>query len=102
MRAAPDGYTLLVADASPAINAALYDNLNFVFLGDIAPIVAVIRTPNVMAVTRSFPAKTVPDLIAYAKSNPDKVTMASGGTGSVTHLVGELFQAMAGRIRLSR
>jgi tripartite-type tricarboxylate transporter receptor subunit TctC len=96
VKAAPDGYTLLVVDASPAINATLYDNLNFFFLRDIAPVACVIRTPNVMVVNTSFAAKTVPEFIAYAKANPDKVTMAPGGTGSVTHLVGELFQTMTG------
>jgi tripartite-type tricarboxylate transporter receptor subunit TctC len=95
VRAAPDGHTLLVVDASPAINATLYDNLDFVFLRDIVPVAAVIRTPNVMEVTPSFPARTVPEFIAYAKAHPDMITMASGGTGSVTHLVGELFEAMA-------
>ena len=86
----------MVVDASPAINATLYEHLNFVFLRDIAPIACVIQTPNVMVVNPSFLATTVPELIAYIKANPNTVTMASGGTGSVTHLVGELFQIMAG------
>jgi tripartite-type tricarboxylate transporter receptor subunit TctC len=96
VKAAPDGYTLLVVDASPAINATLYDNLNFIFLRDIAPVVCLIRTPFVMVVNPALPAKTVTEFIAYAKANPGKVSMASGGTGSVTHLVGEMFKAMAG------
>jgi tripartite-type tricarboxylate transporter receptor subunit TctC len=96
VKAAPDGYTLLVVDASPAINATLYNNLNFVFLRDIAPVACIIRTPLIMVVNPAVPAKTVPEFIAYAKDNPGKVTMASAGTGSVTHLVGELFKSMAG------
>jgi tripartite-type tricarboxylate transporter receptor subunit TctC len=82
VKAAPDGYTLLVVDASPAINATLYNNLNFVFLRDIAPVTCIIRTPLIMVVNPTVPAKT--ELIAYAKANPGKVTMASGGTDSVT------------------
>jgi tripartite-type tricarboxylate transporter receptor subunit TctC len=85
-----------VVDASPAINATLYNNLNFVFLRDIAPVACIIRTPLIMVVNPAVPAKTVPEFIAYAKDNPGKVTMASAGTGSVTHLVGELFKSMAG------
>jgi len=82
VKAAPDGYTLLVVDASPAINATLYNNLNFVFLRNIAPVTCIIRTPLIMVVNPTVPAKT--ELIAYAKANPGKVTMASGGTDSVT------------------
>jgi tripartite-type tricarboxylate transporter receptor subunit TctC len=96
VRAPPDGYTLLVVDASPAINATLYPHLSFVFLRDIAPIACVIRSPSVMVVNSSFPAKSVSEFVSFAKENPDKVTMASGGAGSVTHLVGELFQLMTG------
>jgi tripartite-type tricarboxylate transporter receptor subunit TctC len=96
VRALPDGYTLLVVDASPAINATLYPHLSFVFLRDIAPIACVIRSPSVMVVNSSFPAKSVSEFVSFAKENPDKVTMASGGAGSVTHLVGELFQLMTG------
>jgi tripartite-type tricarboxylate transporter receptor subunit TctC len=96
VKAAPDGYTLLVVDASPAINATFYNNLNFVFLRDIAPVACIIRTPLIMVVNPAVPAKTVPEFIAYAKGNPGKVTMASAGTGSVNHLVGELFKSMAG------
>src|SRR6516164_5429024 len=78
VRAPPDGYTLLVFEASQAINATLYDKLNFVFLRDIAPIACIIRTPLVMEVHPSVPAKTVPQFIAYAKANPGKINMASG------------------------
>jgi len=96
VKAAPDGYTLLVLDQSPAINTTLYDNLNFIFLRDIAPVACVIRTPFAMVANPAVPAKTVPEFIAYARANPGKVTMASAGTGSVTHLVGEMFKGMAG------
>jgi tripartite-type tricarboxylate transporter receptor subunit TctC len=93
VRAPPDG-TLLVVSSANAINATLYDKLNFVFLRDIAPIASIIRLPFVMVVNPSVPAKTVPEFIAYAKANPGKLTMASGGIGAATHLAGELFKVM--------
>jgi tripartite-type tricarboxylate transporter receptor subunit TctC len=95
VRASPDGYTLLAATASSAINATLYDKLNFNFLRDIAPIAGIIRVPNVMEVNPSVPAKTVPEFIAYAKSNPGKINMA-GVNGTALQLSGELFKMMAG------
>jgi tripartite-type tricarboxylate transporter receptor subunit TctC len=96
VKAAPDGYTLLVADAAPVINATLYRKLNFVFLRDIAPIACVIATPLVMVVNPGVPAKSVPELISYAKTNSGKVNMASNGNGGVLHLAGELFKMTAG------
>jgi tripartite-type tricarboxylate transporter receptor subunit TctC len=96
VRAPPDGYTLLMVSAGNAINATLYDNLNFNFIRDIAPIAGIIRSTNVMIVNPSFPAKTVPEFIAYAKANPGRVNMASGGAGSGPHIAGELFKAMTG------
>jgi tripartite-type tricarboxylate transporter receptor subunit TctC len=94
VRAPPDGYTLLLVNAGNAINAALYDNLNFNFLRDIAPIAGILRTPFVMEVTPSFSAKTVPEFIAYAKANVGRINMASAGKGSVSHVAGELFKMM--------
>jgi tripartite-type tricarboxylate transporter receptor subunit TctC len=96
VRAAPDGYTLLMASASNAINATLYNNLNFNFIRDTTPIASVIGTPLVMMVNPSFPAKTVPAFLAYAKANPDKINMASSGSGSAPHVAGELFKMMSG------
>ncbi len=96
VNAAPDGYTLLAASTSAAINATLYDKLNFNFLRDIAPVASVARAPYVFVVTPSFPANTVPELIAYAKANPGKINMASAGNGSLSHLCGELFMTMTG------
>jgi tripartite-type tricarboxylate transporter receptor subunit TctC len=81
---------------SALINATLYENLNFQFVRDIAPVASIIRVPQVMEVNPSFPAKTVPDSIAYAKANPGKINMASAGNGSPTHLSGELFKIMTG------
>jgi tripartite-type tricarboxylate transporter receptor subunit TctC len=95
VRAPADGYTLLVVTASNAINATLYDKLNFNFVRDIAPIASLVRGPGVMVVNPSFPAKTIPEFIAYAKANPGKINMASV-TGSPPHLYGELFKIMAG------
>jgi tripartite-type tricarboxylate transporter receptor subunit TctC len=96
VRANPDGYTLLVFDPSAAINATLYDKLDFVFLRDIAPIALLMRTPIVMVVNPAVPAKTVPEFIAYAKANPGKINMGSGGIGSTPHVSGELFNMMTG------
>ena len=96
MRASPDGYTLLLVGAANAINATLYEKLNFNFIRDIAPVAGIIRKPIVMVVNPSVPAKTVPEFIAYAKANPGKVTMASPGIGTPSHVAGELFKMMAG------
>jgi len=96
VRAAPDGYTLLLAQASDAINATLYEKLNFVFIRDIAPVGGLILVPNVLVVHPSVPATTVPEFIAYAKANPGRLNMASVGNGSVPHVAGELFKMMSG------
>jgi len=96
VRAPADGHTLLLIDASAAVNAALYDRLNFNLLSDIAPVSGFIRAPYIMEVNPSFPAKTVPEFIAYAKANPSKINMASAGNGSIPHVAGELFKMMAG------
>ena len=96
MNAPADGYTLLLVGASSAINATLYEKLSFNFLRDIAPVSGIISIPFIMAVNPSFPAKTVSEFIAYARANPGKVNMASGGNGTAGHLSGELFKMMAG------
>jgi tripartite-type tricarboxylate transporter receptor subunit TctC len=96
VRAPADGYTLLLCSAVNATNAALYDKLNFNFIRDIAPVAGVLRGPHFMVVNPSVAAKSVPEFIAYAKSNPGKLNMASAGIGNGTHLVGELFKVMAG------
>jgi tripartite-type tricarboxylate transporter receptor subunit TctC len=96
VRAPPDGYTLLLVGTTNAINAALYDKLNFNFLRDIAAVASIMRTASVMVVNPSFPAKSVPEFIAYAKANPGKINMATAGVGSPPHIYGELFSAMAG------
>ena len=96
VRAAPDGYTLLLVAPANAINATLYDKLNFNFLSDMAPVAGIIRFPNVVVVNPSLPIKTIPELIAYAKANPGKLNMASSGNGSTIHMSGELFKMMAG------
>ena len=96
VRALPDGYTLLMIDVSAAFNATLYDKLNFNFIRDIAPIANVVRVPNVIAVHPSFPARTIPEFLAYAKANPGKITMATAGVGSSSHVFGELFMMLAG------
>jgi tripartite-type tricarboxylate transporter receptor subunit TctC len=96
VRARPDGYTLLIVQASNAINATLYNKLNFNFIRDIAPVASMIRQPEVMLVNPAVPAKTVPEFIAYAKANPGKINMASPGIGSTNHLCGEMFKAMTG------
>ena len=95
-RARPDGYALLVTGSPDAINATLYDNLSFKFVQDIAPVAGIGRAPNVMVVHPSLPAKTVPEFIAYAKANPGKISMASAGVGSSSHMSGELFKMMSG------
>jgi tripartite-type tricarboxylate transporter receptor subunit TctC len=95
VRARPDGYTLLQASGSNSYNDTLYDNLNFNFVRDIAPVASVMRTVGVMEVNPSVPAKTVPEFIAYAKANPGKINMATAGVGSGPHLYGELFKRMA-------
>jgi tripartite-type tricarboxylate transporter receptor subunit TctC len=95
VRAAADGYTLLVITSANAINTTLYDKLNFNFLSDIAPVASIIRFPNIMVVNPSVPAKTLPEFIAYAKSNPGKINMASSGIGSTPHIFGELFKMRA-------
>src|SRR5262245_33408248 len=96
VRAPPDGYTLLLAIASNAINATLYDNLSYNFIRDIAPVAGLIGVPHVMVVHPSVPASTVPEFIAYAKANPGKLNMASAGVGGTPHVAGELFKMMAG------
>src|SRR6202045_412151 len=94
--AAPDGTTLLLATVPNAVNATLYEKLNFNFIRDIAAVAGIIRVPMVMLLNPSVPATTVPEFISYAKANPDKVNMASAGNGSAPHLAGELFKMMAG------
>jgi tripartite-type tricarboxylate transporter receptor subunit TctC len=96
VRAAADGHTLLMAYAGSAINATLFDKLNYDFIRDIAPVASINRIPLVLDVHPSFPAKTVPELIAYAKANPGKLNMASPGNGTAPHMAGELFKMMAG------
>jgi len=96
VRAAPDGYTLLIASSSNAINATLYDKLNFVFLRDIAAVAGVISLPFVMVINPSVPAKTIPEFTAYAKANPGKISFGSPGIGTPGHVAGELFKMMAG------
>jgi tripartite-type tricarboxylate transporter receptor subunit TctC len=94
--ATADGYTLLLAGSPGAINATLYDNLDFSFARDIVPVASIERAPLIMAVNPTFPAKTVPDFISYAKANPGKINMGSGGLGSTGDVAGELFNMMAG------
>jgi tripartite-type tricarboxylate transporter receptor subunit TctC len=96
VRAPADGYTLLLAATANAINATLYYRLNFDFLRDVTPVAGVLRGPYVMVVNPSVPAKSVPEFIAYAKANARKLSMASAGTGSGTHIAGEMFKMMAG------
>jgi tripartite-type tricarboxylate transporter receptor subunit TctC len=96
VRAAPDGYTLGLFGAASAINATLYDKLNFNFVRDIAPVAPIVRFPYIMVLNPSVPAKTLPEFIAYAKDNPGKINMASPGIGSSPHVNGELFKVMTG------
>jgi tripartite-type tricarboxylate transporter receptor subunit TctC len=96
VRAPPDGYTLLQVGSPNFINAALYKDLKFNFLRDVAPVAGIGRNPFVMVVNPSFPAKTVAEFIAYAKANPGQINMTSTGTGNLTHVIGELFKMMAG------
>jgi tripartite-type tricarboxylate transporter receptor subunit TctC len=96
VNAAPDGYTLLLATVPNAVNASLYPKLNFNFIRDIAAIGGIIRVPMIIMVHPDVPYKTVPELIAYAKANPGKISMASAGNGSAPHMAGELFKMMAG------
>jgi tripartite-type tricarboxylate transporter receptor subunit TctC len=95
VRSPPDGYTLLLTGPNNAINATLYDKLNFNFIRDIAPIASISREPHIMLVNPSVPATTIPEFIAYAKANPGKLNMASGGAGTGPHMAGELFKKMA-------
>jgi tripartite-type tricarboxylate transporter receptor subunit TctC len=95
-KAAPDGYTLLFVNAPNAINATLYDKLNFNFAADIVPVGGIMRVPNIMEVTPSLRVQTVPEFIAYAKANPEKLNMASAGIGTSIHVSGELFKMMTG------
>jgi tripartite-type tricarboxylate transporter receptor subunit TctC len=96
VNAPADGYTLLLATVPNAVNATLYEKLNFNFIRDIAPVAGIIRVPQVVLVNPSVPAHTVPELVAYAKANPGKVNMASAGNGSAPHMAGELFNVTAG------
>jgi tripartite-type tricarboxylate transporter receptor subunit TctC len=96
VKSPPDGYTLLLASTTNTINATLYDKLNFNFIRDIAPVATISRNTHVMAVHPSMPAKTVPEFIAYSKANPGKINMASAGSGSTSHVSGELFKMMTG------
>jgi tripartite-type tricarboxylate transporter receptor subunit TctC len=96
VRAPPDGYTYFSAGPASAINATLYEKLSFNFIRDTAPVAGIMRVSNVLVVHPSFPAKTIPEFIAYARANPGKLSMASGGIGSGSHMAGELFKMMAG------
>ncbi|HEY3792266.1 MAG TPA: tripartite tricarboxylate transporter substrate binding protein [Bradyrhizobium sp.] len=96
IKAPADGYTLLLVALPDAVNATLYQNLNYNFVRDIAPVAAISRDPDVMLVNPSFPAKSVPEFIAHAKANPGKINMASPGVGSSPHMAGELFKFMTG------
>jgi len=96
VRVPPDGYTLLIVSIVDAINATIYDKLNFNFIRDIAPVASFIRVPNVMVVNPLVPVTSVPEFIAYAKANPGKLNMGSGGVGTPHHISGELFKMMTG------
>ena len=96
VKAPADGYTMLLVNPANGINATLYKELSFNVIRDLAPVAGIVRTPNVMEVTPSFPAKTVAEFIAYCKANPGKINMASSGSGTSVHLSGELFKSMTG------
>jgi tripartite-type tricarboxylate transporter receptor subunit TctC len=96
VRAPADGYTLLVIGTTAAINATLFEKLNYNFIRDIAPVASIIRVPHVMQVNPSLPVTTVPEFIAYANANPGKISMGSGGNGSPAHVIGEHFKMMTG------
>jgi tripartite-type tricarboxylate transporter receptor subunit TctC len=96
IKSTPDGYTVFLVNPANAINATLYTKLPFNFLNDMAPVGGMVRVPNVMEVTNSLPAKSIPEFIAYAKANPGKVILASSGAGTSVHLSGELFMSMTG------
>ncbi len=96
VQASGDGYTLLLASLGNAVNATLYEKLSYNFMRDTVPVAGISRDPNVMVVVPSFPAKTVPEFIAYAKANPGKINMASPGVGTSPHMAGELFKFMTG------
>src|SRR3954468_10181416 len=96
IRGPADGYTLLIASSSAAINATLFQNLNFNFIRDTAPIASIVRVPQLMQVNPSLPVKSVPEFIAYAKAHPGKIAMGSGGNGSPAHVIGEYFKLMTG------
>jgi tripartite-type tricarboxylate transporter receptor subunit TctC len=96
VRAAPDGYTLLLSSTANTVNASLYDKLDFDFIRDVAPVASISYEPNIMVINPSVPAKTVPEFIAYAKANPGKINYGSAGIGSSQHMSGELFKMMAG------
>ena len=96
LHAPPDGYTMLLVNPANGINQTLYKNLNFSIVNDMAPVAGLVRTPNVMEVTASFPAKSVAEFIDYCKANPGKVNLASSGTGTSVHMSGELFMMMTG------
>jgi tripartite-type tricarboxylate transporter receptor subunit TctC len=96
VNAVPDGYTLLAANGANTVNATLYKSLNFNFVRDLEPVAGIVREPLVVTATPSFPASTIPEFIAYAKANPGKINMGSGGIGTTPHVAGELFNIMAG------
>src|SRR6185295_8541190 len=96
IRAAADGYTLLIAGSNAAINATLFGSLNFNFIRDTASIASIVRVPQIMQVSPTLPARSVPEFIAYAKANPGKIAMGSGGNGSPAHIIGEYFKLMTG------
>ena len=96
VRAPPDGHTLLLVGPPNTVNATLYDKLNYNFIRDIAPVAGIIRVPSIMVVHPSVPARTIPEFIVYAKANPGKLNMGSGGTGTSPHVTGELFKMMSG------